>query len=504
MSQQQVNELIKKGMRAAKRGKNETAVSLFSQALAKDPTNEMGWLWLARTVEDPAKKQDALNYVLRLNPDNQWARDELQKMGDVSSSSETTTGASTLQDQTSELELQAINCPNCLSSLPLRAGEATLTIGCEYCGSTVDLTKQYPAIVGNTSPKIRPSQPIELGDTATFNGVRYQVIGWFKVKGFDDEDAWFWEEWLLASETGTFKWLSYYHADGFSLQTKKPITEKINPKQARSLNIDGKKYPFTERARARIVALRGELTWQAQVGDRFEYAEGKRGSHRYGLEYGESYIEQYTGTHIPTLELWKAFNKPEIVQKLEAKAESNRTWNYSAAIFAVFYVIAVLVGNILSAGEGDVMVNQQVAVIPNQPRQQVGPFEIDDTRRPYRVSMQVQGVPLNQTADLAVQIVDDRENVYALKRANSSVTGPSIGSPRDNYYFNTDNTGNHYAIVTLQDQSTQMPTLSVNLNVTKGGLSGFWLGLFRTVCVLLAIVCLAVGQMDRLNKQLAS
>jgi tetratricopeptide (TPR) repeat protein len=46
---------------------------LLVQALRLDPQNEMGWLWLSRTLNDPHKRLQALEKVLRINPHNEQA-----------------------------------------------------------------------------------------------------------------------------------------------------------------------------------------------------------------------------------------------------------------------------------------------------------------------------------------------------------------------------------------------------------------------------------------------
>lgn len=57
------------------------ARTLLTQSLKLDPNNEMAWLWLSRTTDDPQKKLQCLERALRLNPQNQQAlalRDKLR------------------------------------------------------------------------------------------------------------------------------------------------------------------------------------------------------------------------------------------------------------------------------------------------------------------------------------------------------------------------------------------------------------------------------------------
>lgn len=49
------------------------ARQLLTQSLKLDPKNEMAWLWLSRTTDDPQKKMQCVERALRLNPNNEQA-----------------------------------------------------------------------------------------------------------------------------------------------------------------------------------------------------------------------------------------------------------------------------------------------------------------------------------------------------------------------------------------------------------------------------------------------
>ncbi len=57
------------------------ARQLLTQSLKLDPNNEMAWLWLSRTTNDPQKKLQCVERALRINPNNPQAlalRDKLK------------------------------------------------------------------------------------------------------------------------------------------------------------------------------------------------------------------------------------------------------------------------------------------------------------------------------------------------------------------------------------------------------------------------------------------
>ena len=72
MSESTLQETFQRGVRAARRGRNEAAQRLLKEVVAADPQHEQAWLWLARVTDDPAEKTTCLERVIALNPDNQW------------------------------------------------------------------------------------------------------------------------------------------------------------------------------------------------------------------------------------------------------------------------------------------------------------------------------------------------------------------------------------------------------------------------------------------------
>ena len=73
--------LFREGVLALREKKDAAlAGKLLAQSLKLDPQNEMAWLWLARTTNDPRKKMQCVERALKLNPQNETAlrlRDQL-------------------------------------------------------------------------------------------------------------------------------------------------------------------------------------------------------------------------------------------------------------------------------------------------------------------------------------------------------------------------------------------------------------------------------------------
>jgi len=66
--------LFREGILALKEARDPVkARQLLSQSLKLDPNNEMAWLWLSRTTDDPARKMQCVERALAINPVNEQA-----------------------------------------------------------------------------------------------------------------------------------------------------------------------------------------------------------------------------------------------------------------------------------------------------------------------------------------------------------------------------------------------------------------------------------------------
>ena len=68
------------GIQAARQGNRPNARLFFQQVLDTDKQNERAWLWMASVAETQEERIRFLKTVLRLNPANSAARDELERI----------------------------------------------------------------------------------------------------------------------------------------------------------------------------------------------------------------------------------------------------------------------------------------------------------------------------------------------------------------------------------------------------------------------------------------
>lgn len=80
MSQDDISQVLEQGIEAAKRGDRATGRRLLEQVIEKEPANELAWIWLASCVNTLKERQDCLERVLQINPDNARAKQALSAL----------------------------------------------------------------------------------------------------------------------------------------------------------------------------------------------------------------------------------------------------------------------------------------------------------------------------------------------------------------------------------------------------------------------------------------
>ncbi|GMQ78052.1 MAG: hypothetical protein BMS9Abin02_0549 [Anaerolineae bacterium] len=80
MESEDNQKLLTRGIEAVQRGERAEAVDLLMGVVEIDRENEQAWLWLSRAVESDEQKKVCLENVLALDPENEFAKEELDKI----------------------------------------------------------------------------------------------------------------------------------------------------------------------------------------------------------------------------------------------------------------------------------------------------------------------------------------------------------------------------------------------------------------------------------------
>lgn len=87
MADQSVQERLREGVEAARRGDKLTARRLLQQVLLQDRNNEVALMWMASVMDTVAERRAYLERALQINPNNERAREALNRLGGPSQSS---------------------------------------------------------------------------------------------------------------------------------------------------------------------------------------------------------------------------------------------------------------------------------------------------------------------------------------------------------------------------------------------------------------------------------
>ncbi len=503
MSEPQIKDALQKGIRAARRGRTEPAQRLLNRVIQADPDNEEAWMWLARVVEEPGQRAECLHRVVQINPDNRWAADQLAEMqagpGSEGAAGPESAPAASPQykriqpGQSSEIELEILKCPHCDGQLDVRGGQGVKTLVCSYCGSVLDLTQAQAAVIGQTDKKPKPVVPIKLGMEGDFKGEHYQVIGWTRYEGWDDEDRWRWDEWLLVSAKGEYRWLSYDPDEGFVFQQRITPLAPFDPLTATSLPVPGGTVRVEERSPARLIALDGELTWQGTVGDQVAYLEARRGQARYSVEYTAEALELFAGTTMPDAEVWTAFGRDDLAQKSQQASEWNRAYKVLAVVcgFLALFSCCAIPG---TWATGTSLVTEQVQMVQGESSEQtIGPIEITEPNLVHQVSLQAGGLPVNNWAVVGVSARDPAENEHFLfaaefwDEAGRDSDGPWRESDLEaSYLFKPDEAGAYTFELSMAEAT--VPSLPVTVTIVQGVWLSRYFVIFMVICLVLTFI----------------
>ena len=128
MTEQDALALIQEGIAAAKAGNRLLAYPLLFEATEIDPTNELGWLWLAGVATTTDEAANCFRRVLEINPTNERALTGLTYL-------KAQMKQSPREDQVDASETtQTVRCPLCSSEM------TALDDQCPSCGVILTLT----------------------------------------------------------------------------------------------------------------------------------------------------------------------------------------------------------------------------------------------------------------------------------------------------------------------------------------------------------------------------
>lgn len=159
-------------------------------------------------------------------------------------------------------ELGAFTCPSCGASLDCPVGVANYVI-CGSCHAGVDCSAEQATLFSKKREVETIETALQLGASATFDGVKYTALGLMRCRTPDGESNW--EEYLLHNLERGFLWL--VHSEGRWERVDVLNNWPMISKDGQVLD-GGKTYRERERYDAVVAYVAGAFNWRVQVGDK--------------------------------------------------------------------------------------------------------------------------------------------------------------------------------------------------------------------------------------------
>jgi hypothetical protein len=251
-----------------------------------------------------------------------------------------------------------------------------------------------------------PMSGLSLGLRGVLNGISVELIGYIKYKGSDDEDTWYWEEWL-ATSGGNSYWLEYDQEEDKYIFYEKVIsaepvdTAKIFSRTRIKIS-STETFSVKESERAELVAVKGEIPWVAEIGEVLNYADGSNDSGLYSMEWDEEETGLFKGQIISAKDIFTGFNLPEKLAALEKKQQSQGQWKI-IILFVWFALIGSIIGAVMSLFSGKMIYSSVVQLCDHRATpgtclstaMPLGPFALDKKNKVYEIKI------ISQTASTA-------------------------------------------------------------------------------------------------------
>ncbi|HUG53191.1 MAG TPA: DUF4178 domain-containing protein [Vicinamibacteria bacterium] len=266
---------------------------------------------------------------------------------------------------------ETLKCPQCAGPLEVRAPDQTQRVGCPWCGSLLDATRDLAILEALAKPPLRPLIP--LGAKGRLDGVQWTVIGVMERSVTVEGIRYPWTEYLLYEPRRGFRWL---------VEAKRhwSFVQPLNPGDvAGGPRYEGERFAHFQSGQARVDHVLGEFYWTLARGETVETddhvkpprmlsrertrdatpGQGK-GKGKPGKKADTGELTWSLGSYLPPDELWTAFSLPGRPPEPEGVAPHQPSpwagtlgslWTRAllavAAIFVVFVALSIVGGRTL-------------------------------------------------------------------------------------------------------------------------------------------------------------
>ena len=311
-------------------------------------------------------------------------------------------------------------CPSCKSEINQIHNDSAILV-CNSCRTGYDLSlpKGPKWLFKNDNRLIQ--LPINVGDSCVFNDREYVVGGRVLYRQNASDGVYDWTACqLLPVNSGDPLFLEN-EDDHWTLFG--PPSSKISHslRTLRSINTvkcGGKSFSIAEQGECEIVAIDGELTWVARVGDKLKFTDAVKVPHVLSAEWTTNEIEWSEGTYLDREDVADAFDQPAskfpkprhyLVHQPFRSTINHKLCFWASIAFAAFMAS---MGFWANSKKGELVFKDRVSheEYLSGPGYLSEPFEIPAGQHACRFDVYSPGIN-NQWVDMSFLVLDNEEKV---------------------------------------------------------------------------------------------
>ncbi|MBL8428871.1 MAG: DUF4178 domain-containing protein [Dechloromonas sp.] len=313
---------------------------------------------------------------------------------------------------TKAVEARVFRCPSCGSPMAARSKDI-LAVGCASCGAVVDAADESYRILskslGMRDEKYSPRLP--LGSKGRLDGKPVEVIGFLVKRCVVDAIAYNWSEYLLATEHGTYRWLTEYngHWNVVDVLSKPPAGGIIEVDSVRHGGQVFKHFATTQAAE--VIQVAGEFTWRVRRGETNRVVDYVAPPLMLSSESTGNDLSWSQGSYVEPQVIAEAFGlKADLPKPTAVFANQPNSWNETnRRIWSLFWKLA-LAAILLQAffalfSSGRLLLRQDFTFEP-QRGEEVQTREFEITGHPSKIAVRNQTSLDNNWIGLDMMLVN--------------------------------------------------------------------------------------------------
>ncbi len=168
--------------------------------------------------------------------------------------------------------VQSLGCPNCGSPIQYVNG-LTPQLNCPACQAEIALEGPTAKLLA-VNQKITQRSTLKLGDIASVAGKKWTLIGFIKVRDFDEDEPSLWTEYLLYESTSGFRWLVETIDQWFQVEVLNAFPESADSDQ---VSYAGSTLSRKWTYQAEVLFAAGAFNWRVKQHDRYTISEYEGG-----------------------------------------------------------------------------------------------------------------------------------------------------------------------------------------------------------------------------------